>query len=355
MKTLKKQKSQIAIIITFVIAVVILLAAVFINIAKVSQTKLTVSQAADKAALSLASQLGSMSHSYREKALDGEGTEEEVDGETVLKKCGLNWKTIIMFIIALATFIAYFTFPPALLIGALLAFVVNSVMAGGISEKFREMTSFNAMRESTLFQALASIQTDDVQLKAIEPGKFCEDVDNDGICERVYNLGIGMPDMLNQPKVDRFSAWYYDNRLYYVREADEDIEEKMNVFVYGNEITARSGLMRYISVDSKKPWGDIEKLSYVLVPGIGNSGGNTCMEDVPVGTLEYNVTCEGCPGWVKDPATDEIWIARLNEGEPQVGMYDGFLEDKLKSLLTRLQETYDNTYCALEKCPIKPA
>lgn len=345
---MKTRKSQVAVIITFIIVVMILLVAVFINITKVGQIKTSTSQAADRAALAMASQLGSISHYYKVNALDNGGTERTIDGKKVLEKCSINWKQIIIFIVALVSLIISFSFPPALLAGALAVYAINQIMAGSINNQFKEMSNYNALRESTLFQALASMQTDDVQLRARSPGVFCED---GGRC---YDLvSIGMPEMLRPTKVDRFSAWYAYNRLQYM--VDKKLAAEIDSFVYGDSaIGSRNGLIKYVSVDTTKPapWGEIEKISYVLVPGTSADTG-LCMEDVLPGNLAFDVTCDNsatpCPSWVKDPVKDEIWIARVDAFE---GLYDGFIEDKFKSLLSRLEASFGNIYC--DSCPIRP-
>ncbi len=351
---MKKNKSQIAVIITFVIIVIILFVTVFINIAKVCQVKTITSQAADRVALAMASQLGSMSAQYK-KILEAEAglgfTAHETTtatGEKVWESCSINWKTIIIFIIAIVSLIVAISFPPALLVGALAVYAINQVMAGSINQQFKGMSDYNALRESTLFQALASMQTDDVQLKATSPGVFCED---GGRC---YDLAaIGMPEMLRPTKVDRFSAWYAYNRLQYM--VDKKLAAEIDSFVYGDgTIGSRNGLIKYVSVDTTKPppWGEIEKISYVLVPGT-SADTDLCVEGLLPGNLKYDVTCDNstpCPTWVKDPVTDEIWIARVDALE---GIYDGFIEDKFKSLLSRLEASFGNIYCAA--CPIRPA
>ncbi len=325
------QRSQIAVIITFVIAVIILFVVVFINITKVSQVKTTTSTAADRTALSLASQLGSMSHYYKDKVLKISGP----CATPPCQVCNTDWVSLGVLIgVGLAIIGMAFFLAPAALIAGPLALVITASMLSGISAKYKEMTGYNAFRESALFQALRDIQSDDVEVKATAPGSgiFYDDTNNNGVfdatsstSEPVYNLST-IPEMRNEKKVSRFAAWYYFLRLPLV--GDEDMRNSLeNIFL--------SRLKNFIDVDGwdSGKW-KINKLSYVIRP------------DSSASTHHYDVTCSGssCPDWVKDAATGQLRIVRMDASDNVSG---GFLEDKFLSLLKRLKCAYPSlSFCS---------
>ncbi|MDD5477950.1 MAG: Tad domain-containing protein [Candidatus Omnitrophica bacterium] len=309
------QRSQIAVIITFVIAVIFLFIAVFINLAKVSQTKTTTSTAADKAALSLASQLGSMSHYYKDKVLKLSGSS---CATPPCQACDTDWLSLATIIVAIVGVAVGIFIPPVALGAAVImgAIAINSALLGGINTKFKEMTGYNASRESTLFQALRDTQSDDVELKSMGAGLF-----RDAETGKVYDLST-IPEMRNEKKVSRFAAWYYFLRLPLV--GDEAMKRSLDIFLL-------EGIRRFVDVDEwdSNQW-KINKLSYVIGPGNGSSN--------------YDVTCSAsCPDWVKTPAQGLLRMVRMDTSD---NVYGGFLKDKLLSLLQRLECAYGLTFCS---------
>ncbi len=315
------RRSQIAVIITFVIAVIFLFIAVFINLAKVSQVKTTTSTAADKAALSLASQLGSISHYYKDKVL-------KISGPCATSPCQVCDDDYVSLAVLIGVVVAFGLMIPATmgasLIALPLALVMTASILSGINAKFTEMTGYNAFRESTLFQALSSIQSDDVELKSVGPGIF-----SDAETGKNYNLSA-IPEMRNQKKVSRFAAWYYALRLPLV--GDEAIESAIERFLSDPV----GGLRSFVDVDEwdSGKW-KINKMSYVIKPGSGNRS--------------YDITCSGssCPDWVKDSAKG---LLRMVEIDSSDDVYGGFLKDKLMNLLSRLEASYNLSFCDLFGC-----
>jgi len=96
-------RSQIATIIIFIIAVIFVFVLVTMNISRLAQKKTAVSNVADSVGLQAASQLGSMSSGLRQKfAIYGDATEN----------CDWNWKlTLGPIILALAILVAVLTIP----------------------------------------------------------------------------------------------------------------------------------------------------------------------------------------------------------------------------------------------------
>jgi len=329
------QRSQIAVIITFVIALIFLFIAVFINLSKVSQVKTTTSTASDKAALGLASQLGSVSHYYKDKVLKLSGSSCATPPCQV---CGTDWISLAVLIgVGLAIIgMAVFLTPAALIAGPL-ALVMTASILSGINTQFKGMTGYNAFRESALFQALRDTQSDDVELKVKTPGTgiFYDDLNNNGVfdstrttSEPVYDLSA-IPEMRNQKTVSRFAAWYYFLRLPLVDDAA--MKAALDKFLSDPV----EGIRRFIDVDEwdSSKW-KINKLSYVIGPSNGSRG--------------YTVTCSAsCPDWVKDSTQGLLRMVRMDASDNVSG---GFLKDKLVSLLNRLETSYGLTFCDTSGC-----
>ena len=326
---MKPRKGQIAVIITFVIAVIFLFVAVFINLSKVSQVKTTTSQATDKAALGLASQLGSMSHYYAEKALEGKG--KEIPEEGVIEYCNKSSLSdflplAVLIGIGILTGIASFFFAPALpiIIGAAAA-AVSTVMLSGITTEFEKMTGKNAMRESALFQALLSTQSDDVELKRTG----VKGIFHDETTGQDYDLSP-IPEMHNERKVSRFLAWYYTKRLLFA--GDDYLKQAVDVF--------KSKLKRFIDIEWDSAKWKVSKLSYFIEPGPASKG------------ADYEITCtsnSSCPPWVKNIALKQIAIIKIDatlKGEKQIT--GGFPREKFLDLAKRLKNSYGSglSFCA---------
>ncbi len=338
------QRSQIAVIITFVIAVIFLFIAVFINLSKVSQVKTATSTAVDRTALSLASQLGSMSRYYKEKVVPGGIEKTATDEKKVIEACGFSeWVPLATLILTgIVTGIFAVVFWPAAVVGAgvgaFSTVVLSSTVLGGINTKFKEMSGYNGMRENALFQSLSATQSDDVELKAKTPGSgvFFEDVNGNGVFDedseeekkRVYDLRA-IPEMRNERKVSRFAAWYYAKRLPLV--SDESMKDSLAVFINGI-----NGIKGFIDADERDSSGNIIELSYWITPKSGDRN--------------YKVTCSGssCPSWVKDANTGQLRIVRMDSSN---AAYGGFLDPSnspplhtLKNLFTRLNSSYSGTF-----------
>ncbi|MBI3990767.1 MAG: hypothetical protein HY350_01325, partial [Candidatus Omnitrophica bacterium] len=84
MAKIRKNKSQIATIIVFIIAVIFLFALVSVNLSRIAQKKTIIDNVADGVGLQLASQLGSMAHAIKQ--------ELEIWGD---KACDWNWQLTI--------------------------------------------------------------------------------------------------------------------------------------------------------------------------------------------------------------------------------------------------------------------
>ncbi len=314
---MKPYKGQIAVIITFVIAVIFLFVAVFINISKVSQVKTTTSTVADRAALGLASQIGSISHYYKDKVLKISGS----CPATGCQVCGPGWLALALVIIGTVILIPS-TLGASLVAGIPTAAIIGSSMLGGINTKFNDMTLHNRLREETLFQALRSMQTDEVELKNVGMSTF-----HDDSTPQDYVLNA-IPGMSGQKTASRFATWYYKKRLPLV--SDDNLKTALDTF--------NSELQRFIVID-KDGWDDktwkIKKFSYVIKPG-----------DPPA---NYEITCTNCPPWVQSVADKEIAIIKIDATKTDVWqqVIGGFLQVKLLDLLQRLRSAYPSAFCSL--------
>ncbi len=329
------QRSQIAVIITFVIAVIILFIVVFINITKVSQVKTSTSTSADKAALGLASQIGSMSHYYAHTVLH----DSTVDGKP--EECSDWWDE---FVVSKWVWLKGLVGIPSP------GYTPSIPMEGSISDAFNTMSNFNALRESALFQAAISLQSDDVTLLPLtgNPGFFYEDVNNSGAFdagEPQYDLS-SIPQMRKQNKVDRFTAWYYTKRLPWV--SDDGLKRELDIFI--------SKLKEFVDVDqwdSTKEW-NIQKASYTIEPAEPAA--------TSTGIPKYRTTCTtDCPAWVgglawpkedpPDPESRKIRIVTIDrddrDSNNNYNPTGGFLKDKFMGLAERLDSTgvYGLTFC----------
>ena len=191
----KNLKGQIAVIITLVIALIFLFTVVFMNIAKLSNIKIRSAKANDRAALQLASRIGSISHYLKEEVMKGDTAEN----------CNLNWMAIgmiiggiLLSIISLSPLGAFVLRGMSALEGVLAGGVVafggllnalgqSKAVIESIYDKIStEMSDYNAIRETTLLETLSYLETDDFILTASpgKPGFFFEDWNNNGQWEK---------------------------------------------------------------------------------------------------------------------------------------------------------------------------
>ncbi len=335
------QRSQIAVIITFVIAVVILFIVVFINITKVSQVKTSTSISADKAALGLASQIGSISRYYAHTVLH----DSTVDGKP--EQCNTWWNELV---------VSRWVWLKGLVGIPSPGYTPSIPMMGSISDAFNTMSNFNALRESALFQAAISLQSDDVILlpNPAKPGFFYEDLNNNGAfdAEPQYDLSA-IPQMRKQNKVDRFTAWYYTKRLPWV--SDDGLKRELDIFI--------SKLKEFVDVDewdSTKEW-NIKKASYTIKPAAAWTDipkyDVTCTSTTPCASGD--TACTKCPDWVDglawpdhfDEKNRRIRIVRIDRNDRDssnnYNTTGGFLKDKFMGLAGRLENTsaYGLTFC----------
>ncbi len=330
----KNQRGQIAVVITLIIAAVLLLTMIFINIHKVSTIKTLTSQTADKTALRIASKIGSLSRVYFQ-ALSSIGwpvTIDNVNKTAYVYFCGLNlewWSLPLLAVVALATIVAFLVFlnPVILLTG--IGLFVSMSMTSGITQKFQDMSAYNAIREDALFQAMLGLQSDYVELKnlgGVNQGKF-----QDPAGGPIYNLSM-IPGMKTAAKVPRFLAWYYTTRFPLVDESV--LKGAMDKFINGKMATSRDGFKKYVYIDpadwDSTEW-KIKKLAFTLAgqrsPYVG----------------DFTVTCSSCPDWVLDSTTDTIKLVSIDENDAIDNGSAWFIKDKLRGLLGRLE----NDYCSI--------
>lgn len=336
----KNQRGQIAVIITLIIAAVFLLTMVFINIYKVSTSKTSTSQAADKTALRIASKLGSLSNAYLQ-ALSNLGlvistgiTYDAVNKTAYLDYCGFAWnldwwdlpKLAAVVVATIAAFAI--TLNPVFLLTGIGLFV-SMTMMNGITQKFQDMSAYNSIREDALFQAMRDLQTDYVELKNLvdtdtgkRTGVFQDPADPSS---PTYDL-TAVPGMKDAIKVPRFLAWYYTKRWPLVDESA--LKAAIDKFINGFDTQEKDGIRKFVYIDDWDAAGwRIRKLSYRLL----GKGSYT------VG--EFDVTCPSgsCPGWVIDPVTDSINLIslKLNSDELEdAADKPWFLKDKLDGCWT---------------------
>ena len=324
LKNSKNIKSQIAIIITFAIAVIILMVIVFMNIAKVSEVKTLTARVSDSAALRLGSSIGSMANYLKQEALNGKE-----------KICTLTFLGIFAFAAGLfvltggnlfiailgISVISGIGFSPD---GLKTTFTSSSSINKEIFETFSEMSRHNSFREQALYEAISSLQTDDVLLAPIGPeggGIFAEDLDGDGEADsggRWFDLSE-IDEVKNAPVVGRFFAWYHERRLPLVSE--QGLKAKINDFL--------DDLQEYISMEEWDSDKWIYKKVYFRIKEDGR----------------FSITGT-TPSWVKD--SDTINILSIDEADKdENNNYNpkGFLKEKFTDLAEDLEDDYDLISC----------
>jgi hypothetical protein len=312
------RKAQIAVIITLVIAVIFLFVLVFLNIAKLSSVKILTAKVADGAALNIASKIGSMSNYLKVNILKGKK-----------EQCQTDWLAIAL--IALGIILLFFC-PPvgvtlfAIKIGLVLTLAIGCTALGiwqgittsqpvrkAIYERFQGMSTYNAAREATLYEALEGLQTDDELLKPWPSGSgwFYWDENKDNAYdpgELRYDLS-DIEKMRSQRAAGRFFAWYYTRRI--PRVSNDELKDDIDDF-----IDALDDHIVTEQWDATK-WR-INKASLIVGP--------------------VNIPCASSATWVAAP--NRVRVVTIDaDYQPS-----GFLDEKFKSLCKRL-----NSECGL--CP----
>lgn len=328
----QNQRSQVAVIIALFIAVIVLLTIVYLNLTKISNIKMLTSNAVDKAALGVASRIGSLAHEYKVKYVPTYPAE----------RCEFNLLGLLLgaVVAMLLLFVGpIFMISPVQAILTGIGISVSLTMSAGIGRFFTEMTARNSTREAAIYQILQGVVSDDSELRAVDingqPGVFQETDAFGNFVGATYNLSA-IPEMRRQRKVSRFQAWYYARRLPLV----DDSFLRLHVTDFIDNVGW--GVRRFVDI---RP-GDYNmarlKLDNIaLVTDTFGLGGNAF--DV---SCASSPTCPGinplpCPEWVKNAATDELIVLRLDANNDVVG---GLLWDdaagKMKSLFNRLQANY---------------
>jgi hypothetical protein len=295
---LAREKSQIAVIITFVIALLILFAVVFVNIAKVSEMKTQTSMAADRGALTAASQLGTLSNTLIKQI--GATPEEPYRCSTPLALLIIGIAVVIagvaLAILTFGTSIAI----AGIILGTLVAawggvtIAIYSNMVQGLGRAFQDMSTYSEFRESALVNSAMSIISDKVMVQSLYDPSHPDPAQlgwyrDDSTGERFYlkdsrvwqdvmergkkeGMGAGVPARY----IERFYAWYWGKRFPLVSEA------ALAGFIHTEFIQYLMDRM-YIPPDS---WDNREwkytKLSFPVVPA-----------------APAVITCGGsCPPWV---------------------------------------------------------
>lgn len=372
----KNQRSQIAVIITLIIAALFLLTMIFINIYKVSTIKTSTSQTADKTALRIASKIGSISKVYLDALKSLElwplffVTEVPANKTAYIQFCNFNlqwWSLPLLAVVAIAGALLFWMIPYVSVILTGLGLFVSMSMTSGITQKLQDMSAYNSIREEALFKAMEGLQSDSVELKNLrgaEEGVFQDPNPDpsDPVTQIKYDLST-VPGMKKVFKVPRFYAWYYTKRYPLVDE--RVLKDAVDVFINGKDADKRDGLKKFVYIDPAD-WDStnwkIKKLSYSL-------GGRRAPDHTVAEPGLFTVTCDSCPGWVVDSATDKIKLINLDAADdfdmsgaldaigvsgksPLTGIPSGLLWDLQLDYLLELRPIFCDLLCPLPAVPI---
>lgn len=235
----KSSKSQVIVIITFIIAALMASALVFVNIAKISDIKTMTAIAADKSALGLGSSLGTMSNVYLQmiKAqgeLSGEFPNPGPYTPTVSERkvCAPNWMMVIgavgLLIGLVLTIFSFGVGSPILAVvgaavggfvtgfsGAGVLLEVNTYMKEGAYKILTEMSLFSSYREATLLNAVQSLPVTDTVVVTGGGGSYSDGTYSFDLSKSPIKNAIK-----NKSRIPRFVAWYYDKRFKLVSETE---------------------------------------------------------------------------------------------------------------------------------------
>lgn len=164
---IKTNKSQIATIIVFIIAVMFIFTLVSLNLGKIAQEKTAIDNVADSVGLNLASQLGSMANAIKNQL--------EIYGSSVTGNCDLNWKLMLGVLLIIAAIAgAIFSFGSTLTLiglavtgliftaeGATMQFMAaNPQAVDAVRLKFRNLSGLQQIIEMPIQGVLFSVNSD---------------------------------------------------------------------------------------------------------------------------------------------------------------------------------------------------
>lgn len=254
-KQLKKNTSQISVVFTIIIAIIIVFVFLLINIAKISDIKTLTSQIADKEALTLASKMST----YVNKLWIQVQESVKVLGIMLpsplascepVKCCAINWGLLlplVAFVIGIVLLSFIVTLPVSLLAAGLtfgsmpfLAAEVNAIMKGTFSRI--DSSPETGIRETSMAAMLAAIggnfdpaladKVTDVNKDGISTTKFIAPMPGDPTNKIEYYIGKAHPfleEVRNKKQVPRYVAWYWSKR--YPLVGDEALATDMEKFI----------------------------------------------------------------------------------------------------------------------------
>ncbi|MFH1678665.1 MAG: hypothetical protein ABH914_03500, partial [Candidatus Omnitrophota bacterium] len=205
----KNLPGQVAVIITFVIALIFLFVMVIVNIGRISDIKTQTANLSDKAALSLASELGSYINNL-----------EDITG------CSLNWEWLAGWIAVLSVYflghrLNFFTVPVGFYImGIGTSLIINeiaTIMKEGLTKSFpRSMTIYNGVREGVVASMLSSLGSADRESvdRILSTNTF-----SDPITGVTYDLSASpiLNEIQGKAKIPRFVVMFRITHLYFLR------------------------------------------------------------------------------------------------------------------------------------------
>lgn len=210
----KRNSSQIATIIVFIIAVIFLFTLISMNIARVAHKKTAIDNIADTVGLTIASQLGSIANALKQ-SLGIYGSDN--------KKCNVNWQlilgaiivvvsAILLVVLALPTFGVSLAALPAALVAAasfvgplglaMLGYTGINLLSAGIDAQFAASNPGVQKAMQVKFQSMSLKQQ---IIESTIQGLLFSTVDDPAWVTDNFDMD---KDTDHSDKVPRFSKWY---------------------------------------------------------------------------------------------------------------------------------------------------
>ena|GEM_PF-5219047 len=202
----RRSRSQIAVIITFVLALLVILAVILINLSRLSDMKTLTSQVSDKAGLTLASQLGSYGKLLKDHEIDN--TEALLAGVllAIVVTCAVS-------IIAIVTFGWGLVAAAALGVsGGLLSGAWSLLHLQAWNGAASQMTLYSSLREGVLNEMLTSLQGDTEEVVRDNPSTGIFHTKDNLYTYDLTDTSLNYT-LKGRTKTGRFSAWYFSKRF----------------------------------------------------------------------------------------------------------------------------------------------